>query len=178
MISFENDYSEGASEKILQRLIETNMEQLSGYGNDRYCESAKEKIRKACGCPEAEIYFLSGGTQTNRIVISSMLQPYEGVIAAQTGHVSSHEAGAIESSGHKVLTLPQHDGKIEPEELADYLNDFYGDGNHEHMVFPLSMERFIQKGSWRSWQISAWNTIFHFIWMVQDWDMPWRQIRM
>ena len=136
MISFENDYSEGASEKILQRLIETNMEQLSGYGNDRYCESAKEKIRKACGCPEAEIYFLSGGTQTNRIVISSMLQPYEGVIAAQTGHVSSHEAGAIESSGHKVLTLPQHDGKIEPEELADYLNDFYGDGNHEHMVFP------------------------------------------
>ena len=117
MISFENDYSEGASEKILQRLIETNMEQLSGYGNDRYCESAKEKIRKACGCPEAEIYFLSGGTQTNRIVISSMLQPYEGVIAAQTGHVSSHEAGAIESSGHKVLTL-------------------YGDGNHEHMVFP------------------------------------------
>ena len=84
MISFENDYSEGASEKILQRLIETNMEQLSGYGNDRYCESAKEKIRKACGCPEAEIYFLSGGTQTNRIVISSMLQPYEGVIAAQT----------------------------------------------------------------------------------------------
>lgn len=136
MISFENDYSEGASEKILQRLIETNMEQLSGYGNDRYCESAKEKIRKACGCPEAEIYFLSGGTQTNRIVISSMLQPYEGVIAAQTGHVSSHEAGAIESSGHKVLTLPQHDGKIEPEELADYLNDFYGEGNHEHMVFP------------------------------------------
>lgn len=122
MISFENDYSEGASEKILQRLIETNMEQLSGYGNDRYCESAKEKIRKACGCPEAEIYFLSGGTQTNRIVISSMLQPYEGVIAAQTGHVSSHEAGAIESSGHKVLTLPQHDGKIEPEELADYLD--------------------------------------------------------
>ena len=136
MLSFENDYSEGASEKILQRLTETNMEQLSGYGNDRYCESAKEKIREVCGCPEAEIYFLSGGTQTNRIVISSMLQPYEGVIAAQTGHVSSHEAGAIESSGHKVLTLPQHDGKIEPEELADYLNDFYGDGNHEHMVFP------------------------------------------
>ena len=136
MISFENDYSEGASEKILQRLIETNKEQLSGYGNDRFCESAKAKIRKACGCPEAEIYFLSGGTQTNRIVISSMLQPYEGVIAAQTGHVSSHEAGAIDSTGHKILTLPQHDGKIEPEELADYLNDFYGDGNHEHMVFP------------------------------------------
>ena len=125
MLSFENDYSEGASEKILQRLIETNMEQLSGYGNDRYCESAKEKIRKACGCPEAEIYFLSGGTQTNRIVISSMLQPYEGVIAAQTGHVSSHEAGAIESSGHKVLTLPQHDGKIEPEELADICLEYH-----------------------------------------------------
>ena len=136
MISFENDYSEGAHEEILRRLAEVNKEGITGYGNDSYCESAKEKIRQACKCPEADIYFLVGGTQTNQTVIDSVLQSYEGVIAAETGHVASHEAGAIEASGHKVLTLPQHDGKIEPEELADYLNDFYGDGNHEHMVFP------------------------------------------
>ena len=136
MLVFENDYSEGAHEKVLQRLVETNMKQLSGYGMDPYCESAKKKICEACGCPDAEVYLLTGGTQTNQVVISTMLQPYEGVVAAETGHVSSHEAGAIEYSGHKVLTLPQHEGKIQPKDLADYLNDFYSDGNHEHMVFP------------------------------------------
>ena len=107
MISFENDYSEGAHEEILRRLAEVNKEGITGYGNDSYCESAKEKIRQACKCPEADIYFLVGGTQTNQTVIDSVLQSYEGVIAAETGHVASHEAGAIEASGHKVLTLPQ-----------------------------------------------------------------------
>ena len=136
MLVFENDYSEGAHEKVLRRLIETNMEQLTGYGMDPYCESAKKKICEACGCPDAEVYLLTGGTQTNQVVISTMLQPYEGVVAAETGHVSTHEAGAIEYSGHKVLTLPQYEGKIQPKDLADCLNDFYGDGNHEHMVFP------------------------------------------
>ena len=107
MISFENDYSEGAHEEILRRLAEVNKEGITGYGNDSYCESAKEKIRQACKCPEADIYFLVGGTQTNQTVNDSVLQSYEGVIAAETGHVASHEAGAIEASGHKVLTLPQ-----------------------------------------------------------------------
>lgn len=136
MLSFESDYTEGAHEKILQRLLETNLEQLSGYGSDKYCESAKEKIRAACGCPKADVYLLTGGTQTNQLVIDTMLAPYEGVIAAETGHVSSHEAGAIEYTGHKVLTLPQHNGKIHADELEAYLRSFWQDANHEHMVFP------------------------------------------
>ena len=107
MLYFLNDYSEGAHEKVLQHLIDTNMEQLPGYGTDHYCEEAKEKIKKACGCEDAEVFLLTGGTQTNQIVIDTMLQPYEGVVAAQTGHVSTHEAGAIEFTGHKVLTLPE-----------------------------------------------------------------------
>ena len=136
MLYFENDYSEGAHEEVLKRLIETNMEQLPGYGTDQYTASAKEKICAACGCPDAEVYLLTGGTQTNQIVISSMLDSHEGVIAAETGHVGTHEAGAIEWTGHKVLTLPQTDGKISASDLEEYLSTFYGDENHEHMVFP------------------------------------------
>ena len=136
MLAFENDYSEGAHEKVLQRLWETNMEKLSGYGMDHYCESAKKKIREACECPDAEIYFLVGGTQTNATIIGTMLNAYEGVVAAKTGHISVHEAGAVEFSGHKVLELLQHDGKLAADELEAYLDSFWGDENHEHMVFP------------------------------------------
>lgn len=136
MLYFENDYSEGAHEAVLRRLIDTNMEQLPGYGNDRYCEAAREKIRKACGCPEAEVYFLVGGTQTNAVVISAVLKQYEGVIAASTGHINGHEAGAVEYSGHKILTLPQEAGKITAGALREYLEAFYHDRNCEHMVFP------------------------------------------
>lgn len=136
MLSFENDYSEGAHAKVLQRLIETNFEQAPGYGNDKYCEQAKEKIREACQCPEAEVYFISGGTQTNAVVIDTMLAPYEGVLSAATGHVNAHEAGAIEYTGHKVLALPQKDGKINAADVKKYVDAFYADGSHEHMVFP------------------------------------------
>ncbi len=136
MISFENDYSEGACPEILRRLQETNLEQTSGYGTDPYCKSAGEKIRSACGRPDAQVYFLSGGTQTNQIVIDSLLTQYEGVVACESGHVATHEAGAIEYSGHKVLTLPEHDGRIDAQELRRFLEDFHADGNHEHMVFP------------------------------------------
>ena len=136
MLSFTCDYTQGAHPKILERLIETNMEQLPGYGNDRYCESAKENIRKACGCPDAEIYFLAGGTQTNATVIDSVLQKYEGVISAQTGHINVHEAGAVEYTGHKVLTLPAWEGKIRADELEELLKTFWDDGSREHMVFP------------------------------------------
>ncbi|MBE5922407.1 MAG: low specificity L-threonine aldolase [Lachnospiraceae bacterium] len=136
MISFESDYIAGAHPKVLQRLLETNMEPLSGYGNDIYCASAQKKIRAACACPTAEVYFLAGGTQTNAVVISSMLQSYEGAIAAKTGHVSTHEAGAIEHTGHKVLALAQKDGKIVPAVLRQYLKTFYADENRDHMVFP------------------------------------------
>ena len=136
MISFESDYIAGAHPLILKRLAETNLETLSGYGMDPYCESAREKIRKACACPDADVEFLVGGTQTNSVVISTMLKDYEGVIAARTGHVSTHEAGAIEFTGHEVLELPQENGKIKSDTLRKYLMDFYADGNHEHMVFP------------------------------------------
>ena len=136
MLSFENDYSEGAHEKILQRFMETNLEKVSGYGSDPYCESAKQKIREACECPQADVYFLTGGTQTNAVVISSMLESYEGVVAAQTGHVACHEAGAIEYSGHKVITVPQYKGKMKAEDLKNCLKTFWDDESHEHMVFP------------------------------------------
>ena len=136
MLYFVNDYSEGAHEKVLQHLIDTNMEQLPGYGTDHYCEEAKEKIKKACGCEDAEVYLLTGGTQTNQIVIDTMLAPYEGVVAAHTGHVSTHEAGAIEFTGHKVLELPEKNGKICASDLKELAETFYGDDNHEHMVFP------------------------------------------
>ena len=136
MLSFASDYTEGACEEILQKLAETNRESLPGYGMDRYCQSAARKIQEATGCPEAEVYFLVSGTQTNAVVISSMLAPYEGVVAAQTGHVSIHEAGAIEYTGHKVLQLPEKDGKIDPADLQEYLQNFEADANHDHMVFP------------------------------------------
>ena len=136
MLMFECDYSEGAHEAILQRLIETNRESLSGYGSDPYTERAKEKIKKACECPEAEVYFLVGGTQTNAQVISSMLAPYEGVIAAKTGHINVHEAGAIEYTGHKVFELPQKEGKLSAADVEKLLQAFWQDETHEHMVFP------------------------------------------
>ena len=136
MISFASDYIAGAHPQILKRLAETNLEPLPGYGEDVWCASAKEKIRAACGCPQAQVEFLTGGTQTNQAVISTLLREHEGVIAAKTGHVSAHEAGAIEYTGHKVLELPQRDGKLDAVEVERYIRDFYADENREHMVFP------------------------------------------
>ncbi len=136
MISFECDYTEGAHEKILERLAETNLEQTPGYGQDHYCESAKARIKAAFGAPHADIYFLVGGTQANSTVISAMLREYEGVIAAPSGHISVHESGAVEFTGHKVLTLPGRDGKITAEDLTAYLKAFYADETYEHQVIP------------------------------------------
>ena len=100
MHSFESDYTAGARVEILRRLNETNLEQLPGYGSDKYCESAKEKIRAACDCPGADIFFMVGGTQTNAVVIDSMLPSYGGVIAAQTGHMADFEVL------HRILRHP------------------------------------------------------------------------
>ncbi len=136
MVSFESDYVAGAHPDIIKSLAETNLECLPGYGTDKYCESAKEKIRALTGIENADVEFLTGGTQTNAVVIATMLSDYEGVIAAKTGHVSVHEAGAVEYTGHEVIELPQEDGKIEPSVLAEYLTGFYADENHEHMTFP------------------------------------------
>lgn len=136
MLYFSCDYAEGCHPKVLDALVKTNMFSTPGYGEDEFCDMAKEKIRKYINCTEADIYFLVGGTQTNQFVIDSMLSNYDGVIAAHTGHVACHEAGAIEYSGHKVLEIPAYDGKIKASDLESYLIDFYNDGNHEHMVNP------------------------------------------
>lgn len=136
MLSFENDYNVGAHPKLLERLIQTNLEPQSGYGEDEYCRRAKEKLRNACEAPDADVFFLVGGTQTNQVVIDSLLCSYEGVVAAKTGHVSVHEAGAIEFTGHKVLELESHDGKIRTSDLEQMLKTFYADESHTHMVFP------------------------------------------
>lgn len=121
---------------MLEALVASNQEGLSGYGTDKYTESAIEKIRLATDCPHAQVTFLAGGTQANQIVISSMLASYEGVIAADTGHIAVHEAGAIEFTGHKVLTLLHTDGKLVASEVENYISDFYADANHAHMVHP------------------------------------------
>ena len=136
MVSFESDYIAGAHPEVLRKLAETNLEPLPGYGTDPYCESAKQKIRDLIGIPDADIFFLAGGTQTNAVVISTVLADYEGVIAAKTGHISTHEAGAVEYTGHEVLELPQAGGKIAPDTLESFLSSFFADENHEHMTFP------------------------------------------
>ena len=136
MISFENDYSNGAHPKVLQRLLETNGEQTLPYGFDRFCEEAKAKIRAACDDEDAVIFFLAGGTQTNATVIDSFLYQYEGVIALDTGHINVHEAGAIEFTEHKIINIPGHEGKMHADDLHKYLEDFKHDGNNAHAVFP------------------------------------------
>ena len=135
-LQFTSDYMEGAHPAILQRLEETNLVKTPGYGNDPFSDAAREKIRAACAAPEADIFFLVGGTQANAVVISALLSPWQGVCAAGTGHIATHEAGAIEAGGHKVLTLPGHNGKIDAEELETLVRAWQEDGNREHIVMP------------------------------------------
>jgi len=135
-LSFTSDYMEGAHPKILERLIETNLIKTPGYGTDEFCESAREKIRAACDAPEAEVYFLAGGTQTNAMIIKNLLRPYQGVIGAQTGHIAGHEAGAIEHGGHKVLCVPEHNGKLTAEAVETVAKAFLNDDNRDHIVMP------------------------------------------
>lgn len=136
MLNFASDYTQGCHEEILRKLTEINFEMNTGYGSDAHCERAKELIKKAANCPDADISFLVGGTQTNQTIIDSMLHNTEGVIAATTGHVNCHEAGAIEYSGHKVLTVPSYEGKLKAEDVKKLLETFYGDSSYDHMVFP------------------------------------------
>ncbi|WP_165212035.1 threonine aldolase family protein [Streptococcus tangpeifui] len=136
MLHFENDYNEGVHPKLLEALTKTNTENLAGYGLDSYTEGASQKIKEACQAPNAQVFFLTGGTQTNQVVIDTMLASYEGVLAAETGHIAAHEAGAIEYTGHKVSTLPHENGKLTAGDVKACLEDFYADDNHEHMVYP------------------------------------------
>ena len=133
---FASDYMEGAHPMILQRMLETNMMKTAGYGLDEFSGSAKDRIRSACSVPEADVFFLVGGTQTNAVMIDALLRSYQGVIAAETGHISTHEAGAIEFGGHKVLTLSHRDGKLSAGDIQKYVQDYWQDDNHEHMVMP------------------------------------------
>ncbi len=136
MIRFECDYGEGCHPAILERLAETNLEQTPGYGEDIYCQRAAKRIKEQAKCPLAEVHFLVGGTQANLIVIASILRPHQGVIAAQSGHINVHETGAIEATGHKVLTLDSEDGKISARQIQDLYDAHWQDTSHEHMVQP------------------------------------------
>ncbi|MEA4889981.1 MAG: beta-eliminating lyase-related protein [Clostridiaceae bacterium] len=136
MINFQSDYVEGAHPKILEMMAKTNMEQTPGYGHDPYCDRAKAKILAVCRAPAADVHFLVGGTQTNLTVIASILRPHQGVLAADEGHIACHETGAIEATGHKVLTLPSRDGTITGAQVAAYMEDHNQSEIREHMVQP------------------------------------------
>lgn len=136
MIYFNSDYLEGAHPHIMELMCETNMVQTTGYGEDEYCEKARELIKKACQTPDALVQFLVGGTQANMTVISAALRPHQGVLCATSGHINAHETGAVESYGHKVLTLPSNDGKITAEQVRQYVNVHRSDPSFEHMVQP------------------------------------------
>ena len=135
-ISFESDYNNGAHPEVICHLLETNGKQSQSYGFDEWSEQARAKIRTACKCPDADIFFLVGGTQANATVIDGMLASYEGVIAVQTAHINVHESGAVEASGHKVIPLPSHSGKMSATDLEAWLKAFNADPTLEHMVIP------------------------------------------
>ncbi|MCQ2236963.1 MAG: beta-eliminating lyase-related protein [Bacteroidales bacterium] len=136
MIHFDSDYMAGALPEIMKRLVETNLEETTGYGSDDYTARAKDLIKKACANPDSQVYFLVGGTQTNKTVIDTILERYEGVMAADTGHINVHESGAIENAGHKVIALPSHEGKVHAEDVEQYLSSFYADESYAHMNIP------------------------------------------
>lgn len=136
MLSFESDYILGACDEVLEALIRTNGEVMSGYGNDPHTENAKKLIKNACESPDSEVFFLTGGTQANAVIISTMLKSFEGVVSAKTGHIALHEVGAIEFTGHKVIELDAFEGKLQAKALLDYLKLFWSDENNAMMVVP------------------------------------------
>jgi len=136
MISFECDYNNGAHPEVLRRLMETNDEQTGTYGFDDYTRRAQEKIRQACQCAAADVYLLGGGTQTNSVVIDALLQSFEAVIAADTAHIAVHESGAVEHCGHKIITLPDHEGRLDAKELDRWMDAFQNDVSRDHMAQP------------------------------------------
>ena len=136
MIRFECDYATGAHPQVLQALVETNGAAVPGYGEDAYCEAARQTIRTLCQAPEAMVQFIPGGTQTNMTVIAAALRPSEGALCADSGHINCHETGAVEGTGHKVLALPGQDGKLTAEQVDSFCRDYYDDPTAEHMVRP------------------------------------------
>ena len=136
MFYFNNDYSEGCHEKVLEALIKTNLEQTPGYGEDHYCASAAAKIRKLCGREDIAVHFLVGGTQANLTVIAAALRPHQGALGAATAHINVHETGAVEATGHKVLWVPSDDGKVTAAQVADTVDAHWADASFEHTVQP------------------------------------------
>ena len=136
MIYFNNDYSEGCHESVLKLLCETNMQQTSGYGMDEYCAEAAGMIRQLCENDSLAVHFLVGGTQTNLTVISAALRPHQGVLGAESAHVQVHETGAIEATGHKVISLPSADGKLTAQQVDTAVKAHFSDEAAEHMVQP------------------------------------------
>ena len=175
MLFFENDYGYGAHPKVLEYLAQTNMEPVSGYGNDKFTASAAEKIKAAADCPDAQVYFLTGGTQTNMVVIDTLLRPYEGVVASSCGHVNTHEAGAIESTGHKVLTVPHKNGKLDADDLsANMFRPFTRTQAMTIWYFPawctspirLNTARFTRETSWSAFLPFARSLPCRCFWMA------------
>ena len=136
MYQFQCDYNQGAHPRIMERLLETNLEQTVGYGEDHYCAAAREAIRTAIGRTDVDVHFLVGGTQANATVISSILRPYQGVLCASTGHINVHETGAIEHGGHKVLAVNAKDGLLEAEQIRKAMELHYAEDGPEHTVQP------------------------------------------
>ena len=136
MIYFNNDYSEGCHEKVLQALNATKMEQTMGYGEDAYCAAAAEKIRAKCGREDIAVHFLVGGTQANLTVIDAALRPHQGALGADTAHIHVHETGAVEATGHKVLWVPHHQGKITAQQVRQTIREHYASSSFEHTVQP------------------------------------------
>ena len=176
MIRFNSDYTEGCHTAILEKLVETNMEQTAGYGEDEYCGQARELIRKACGDERVDVHFLVGGTQTNVTVISVALKHYQGVITAKTGHINVHETGALEACGHKCLCIETPDGKLTAEQIAAYtdahlqtrvLNIWY---SRKWYTFPIRQrsERFIKRRNWKQFIRCAKSVGSIFSWMGRD----------
>ena len=171
MIRFNSDYTEGCHTAILEKLVETNMEQTAGYGEDEYCGQARELIRKACGDERVDVHFLVGGTQTNVTVISAALKHYQGVITAKTGHINVHETGALEACGHKCLCIETPDGKLTRTQMhilqTRVLNIWY---SRKWYTFPIRQrsERFIKRRNWKQFIRCAKSVDFIFLWMGQD----------
>ncbi len=136
MIYFNNDYAEGCHEKVLEAIVSTNMDQTPGYGEDAYCSQAAQKIRKLCDREDVAVHFLVGGTQANLTVIDAALRPHQGALCAQSGHIHVHETGAVEATGHKVLTVPSPDGKITAAQVVQVVQAHRADASFEHTVQP------------------------------------------
>ena len=136
MIRFNCDYHEGAHPRIMQALMDTNMVQTVGYGEDEYCEEARAKIKEVCKCEDAAVHFLVGGTQANMTVIASILRPHQAVLCVKEGHINVHETGAIEATGHKVMAIEGKDGKLTADQVREAHNLHWGDGAHEHITQP------------------------------------------